>query len=64
MLQFQKVFLKYLEEDMTAGDGGAFGDHSTPYADGDSRRPFVIGSIFARPGLEPGKKKKKRKKAS
>ena len=47
---------------MTAGDGGAFGDHNTPYAGDDSRRPGIIGGIITRPGLEVNKKKKRRKK--
>jgi hypothetical protein len=64
MFQFQKVFLKYLKEDMSAGDGGVFGDHSKSYADGDSRRPFAIGGIITRPGFEPNKKKRRRKKKS
>jgi hypothetical protein len=62
MLHFQKIFLKYLQEDISAGSGGAFGDTSGGYADGDSRVPKILGGIITRPGLKPKSKKKRKKK--
>ena len=70
--KFEKLFLKLLHEDMTAGAGGALGTPAEPvyspdsptsgdkYAPGDARRPKVLGSVQTRKG-SVGKKKKKKK---
>ena len=69
--KFEKLFLKLLHEDMTAGAGGALGTPAEPvyspdsptsgdkYAPGDARRPKVLGSVQTRKG-SVGKKKKKK----
>jgi hypothetical protein len=60
---FNKFFKKILDEDMTAGTGGVFGDFSSgqfssdSYATGDYRAPKALGSVQRR-----NKKKKKRLK--
>lgn len=62
---------KVLVEDMTAGDGGVFGDTGTgdindlengdDYAPGDNRIPFIMG-VQSRKGPVKKKKGKKKKK--
>jgi len=70
--KFEKLFLKALQEDMTAGAGGALGTPAKPvyspesptsgdtYAPGDARRPKVLGSVQTRKGSVRKKKKKKK----
>jgi hypothetical protein len=54
-MKFDIAYNKYLRESNYAGSGGAFGDTSSPYNDGDNR-PVVPADIVL------GKKKKKKKK--
>jgi len=66
MGKFEKIFYKLLESN-TAGAGGALGDGEsmhdiTKYAEGDARRPKVLGKVVSRAGTVGGKKKKKKKK--
>jgi len=70
--KFEKLFLKALQEDMTAGAGGALGTPAKPvyspesptsgdtYAPGDARRPKVLGSVQTRKGSVRKKKKNKK----
>lgn len=69
---FKNAFLKSLLEDMdgggnVAGSGGALGDwtqsqFSGPglYAPGDARRPFALGAMQRRAGINKKRKKKKK----
>ena len=70
--KFERMFLKMLKEEMTAGAGGALGGGSSynppgdinsgdTYAPGDARLPKALGAVQTRKGTT-GKKKKKKKK--
>ena len=70
--KFERIFLKMLEEEMTAGAGGALGGGSSynppgqinsadTYAPGDARLPKALGAVQTRKGTAGKKKKKKRK---
>ena len=70
--KFERIFLKMLEEEMTAGAGGALGSGSSynppgdvnsgdTYAPGDARLPKALGAVQTRKGTAGKKKKKKRK---
>ena len=70
--KFERIFLRMLKEDMTAGAGGALGtgsSYSPPgninsgdtYAPGDARNPTPSGPVQTRKGTAGKKKKKKRK---
>lgn len=64
---FDQYFKRILHEDMTAGDGGVFGDFSSSqfsgdlYATGDYRAPKLLGKVQQR---NKSKKKKKKLKKS
>jgi len=63
--KFEKIFYKLLESN-TAGAGGSLGDGEsmhdiTKYADGDARKPALLGKVVSRAGTVGGKKKKKKK---
>jgi len=64
--KFERIFLKMLEEEMTAGAGGAFGDGPSThdiskYAEDSAIVPKMLGAVQTRKGTA-GKKKKKKKK--
>ena len=66
MGKFEKIFYKLLENN-TAGAGGALGDGESmhdisKYAEGDARKPTLLGKVVSRAGTVGGKKKKKKKK--
>ena len=69
---FERIFLKMLKEEMTAGAGGALGGGSSynppgdissgdTYAPGDARLPKALGAVQTRKGTVNKKKKKKAK---
>ena len=66
---FRELFLKCLEEDIAAGDGGAFGGgdsfghggafgNTDFYAPGDSRIPMYLGAV-----RRPSKRKKSKRRS-
>ena len=59
---FNKTFDKLLNEDIAAGDGGAFGDFSTPYGGDDMRLAFAVGSKPAKKKCKKRSRKRKCKK--
>ena len=70
--KFERIFLKMLKEEMTAGAGGALGGGSSynppgdissgdTYAPGDARLPKALGAVQTRKGTVNKKKKKKAK---
>ena len=66
MGKFEKIFYKLLESN-TAGAGGALGDGKSMHdiedmAEGDARKPALLGKVVSRAGTVGGKKKKKKKK--
>jgi len=65
MGKFEKIFYKLLENN-TAGPGGALGDGESmhdisKYAEGDARKPTLLGKVVSRAGTVGGKKEKKKK---
>mgnify|MGYP003115480860 FL=1 len=63
--KFEDIFYKLLENN-TAGPGGSLGDGEsmhdiTKYADGDARKPTLLGKVVSRAGTVGGKKEKKKK---
>jgi len=66
MGKFEKIFYKLLENN-TAGPGGSLGDGKSMHdiedmAEGDARKPALLGKVVSRAGTVGGKKKKKKKK--
>ena len=64
--KFERIFLRMLKEEMTAGAGGAFGDGESmhdikKYAEDSAIVPKMLGAVQTRKGTAGKKKKKKRK---
>ena len=65
--KFERIFLRMLKEEMTAGAGGAFGDGESmhdikKYAEDSAIVPKMLGAVQTRKGTARKRKRKEKRK--